>query len=50
MQIWIYFEPGAGGDGIANLLEHSNNVSTVVSNSGEVTYKVIGKIPDRRDV
>lgn len=29
MQIWIYFEPGAGGDGVANLFEHSNNVLTV---------------------
>jgi hypothetical protein len=29
MQIWIYFEPGTGGDGIANLFEHSNNVNTI---------------------
>jgi hypothetical protein len=26
MQIWIYFFPGVGGDGFANLLEHANNV------------------------
>lgn len=26
MQIWIYFDPGCGGDGIANLLEHADNV------------------------
>jgi hypothetical protein len=26
MQIWIYFETGVGGDGLANLFEKSNNV------------------------
>lgn len=29
MQIWIYFKPGTGGDGIANLFEHSDNVTTI---------------------
>lgn len=29
MQIWIYFDPGTGGDGIANLLEHSTNIITL---------------------
>ena len=32
MQIWIYFLPGTGGDGIANLLEHSQNVTTIDHN------------------
>lgn len=26
MQIWIYFETGVGGDGLANLFERANNV------------------------
>ncbi len=25
MQVWFFFNPGAGGDGIANLIERSNN-------------------------
>lgn len=25
MQIWFFFEPGVGGDGITNLIERSNN-------------------------
>lgn len=29
MQLWIFFTPGTGGDGIANLLEHSRNVTTI---------------------
>ena len=32
MQVWIYFLPGVGGDGIANLLEKSQTVVTVDSN------------------
>jgi len=27
MQIWLYFQPGAGGDGFANLLEKASNVT-----------------------
>jgi hypothetical protein len=27
MQIWIYFEPGTGGDGFANLLERSRTIT-----------------------
>lgn len=27
MQIWIYFQPGVGGDGFANLLEQSGSVT-----------------------
>lgn len=29
MQVWLFFQGGAGGDGLANLLEHSANVVTV---------------------
>jgi len=29
MQIWIYFQAGVGGDGLANLFEHANNVDTI---------------------
>ena len=32
MQIWLYFLGGAGGDGIANLLEHADNVEPVDGN------------------
>ena len=29
MQIWLFFQPGVGGDGIANLLERSTNITTI---------------------
>lgn len=29
MQVWLFFQAGAGGDGLANLLEHSANVVTL---------------------
>ena len=32
MQVWIYFQPGVGGDGIANLLEQSQTVVSIDSN------------------
>lgn len=32
MQVWIYFQPGVGGDGIANLLEKSQTVVSIDSN------------------
>ena len=32
MQIWIYFNPGAGGDGFANLLERSRTITPVDQN------------------
>jgi hypothetical protein len=32
MQFWIYFDAGDGGDGFANLLEHSDNVMTIDHN------------------
>ena len=32
MQIWLFFVPGAGGDGVANLLERSTNVTPIDGN------------------
>lgn len=32
MQVWIYFQPGVGGDGIANLLEKAQTVVSIDSN------------------
>lgn len=29
MQVWIYFQPGTGGDGFANLLEHCLSVQSL---------------------
>ena len=29
MQIWLFFQPGIGGDGIANLLEWSTNITPI---------------------
>lgn len=40
MQIWIYFLPGAGGDGLANLLEQAQNVETVDSDSDPKRWRV----------
>ena len=37
MQFWIFFEPGVGGDGFANLLEHANNI---VSADGEQNWRI----------
>jgi hypothetical protein len=37
MIVWVFFEAGAGGDGFANLLEHSLNV---VSIDGEKQWRV----------
>lgn len=32
MQIWVFFDAGAGGDGFVNLLEHSKNIVTLDHN------------------
>jgi hypothetical protein len=37
MQIWLFFVPGAGGDGVANLLEHASNVTTI---DGEYRWRI----------
>lgn len=43
MQIWLFFQAGVGGDGIANLLERSNNVVPI---DGEAEYWRIHRIVD----
>jgi hypothetical protein len=40
MQIWIYFLPGAGGDGLANLLEYADNVETIDSDQDPKRWRV----------
>ena len=40
MQIWIYFLPGAGGDGFANLLEQAHNVETLDSDQDPKLWRV----------
>lgn len=37
MQIWIFFGPGAGGDGFANLLEHASGVTPI---DGMSTWRI----------
>jgi len=37
MIVWVFFQPGVGGDGVANLLEHSSNA---VSLDGKVTWRI----------
>jgi hypothetical protein len=37
MQIWLFFVPGAGGDGVANLLEHAKNVTPI---DGETHWRI----------
>lgn len=40
MQIWIYFLAGAGGDGLANLLEHADNVENIDSDQDSKCWRV----------
>jgi hypothetical protein len=47
MQIWIYFLPGAGGDGLANLLEHADNVETVDSDINLKHWRVHRFVDDQ---
>lgn len=44
MQIWLFFQAGAGGDGVANLFERSNNVVPI---DGETGYWRIHRTVDR---
>jgi hypothetical protein len=44
MQIWLFFQPGIGGDGIANLLERSSNVTPI---DGVTDYWRIHRIVDK---
>jgi hypothetical protein len=43
MQIWLFFQAGAGGDGFANLLERSSNVTPI---DGVTDYWRIHRIVD----
>ena len=43
MQIWVFFKPGVGGDGFANLLEQSPDISPL---DGEYGYWRIHRIVD----
>jgi hypothetical protein len=45
MQIWIFFEPGVGGDGFANLLEKSTDIEPI---DGETGYWRVHRIVDGR--
>ena len=47
MQIWIYFVPGAGGDGFANLLEYADNVETLDSNQDPKRWRVHRFVDDQ---
>lgn len=47
MQIWIYFLPGAGGDGFANLLEHADNVETLDSDINLKCWRVHRFVDDQ---
>jgi hypothetical protein len=47
MQIWIYFLPGAGGDGFANLLEHADNVETLDSDQDPKRWRVHRFVDDQ---
>jgi hypothetical protein len=43
MQVWLFFQPGTGGDGIANLFERSNNVTPI---DGVTDYWRIHRVVD----
>lgn len=47
MQIWIYFLPGAGGDGFANLLEHASNVKPIDSDVDPKRWRVHRFVDDQ---
>ena len=47
MQIWIYFLPGAGGDGFANLLEHADNVETLDSDQDPKRWRIHRFVDDQ---
>ena len=47
MQIWIYFVPGAGGDGFANLLEYADNVETIDSDQDPKRWRVHRFVDDQ---
>ena len=45
MQIWFFFDPGAGGDGIANLIERSGNFTPY---DGETDWWRVHRIVDNK--
>jgi hypothetical protein len=45
MQIWVFFQSGAGGDGFTNLLEQSKNIKSI---DGEYGYWRIHRIVDNQ--
>lgn len=47
MQIWIYFVPGAGGDGFANLLEYADNVEILDSDQDPKRWRVHRFVDDQ---
>ena len=47
MQIWIYFLPGAGGDGFANLLEYADNVEILDSDQDPKRWRVHRFVDDQ---
>jgi hypothetical protein len=47
MQIWIYFVPGAGGDGFANLLEHADNAEAIDSDINLKHWRVHRFVDDQ---
>jgi hypothetical protein len=47
MQIWIYFVPGAGGDGFANLLEYADNVEIIDSDQDPKQWRVHRFVDDQ---
>jgi len=41
MQFWIYFRPGSGGDGFANLLEQSRNIQPFdLADTGQKSWRL----------
>jgi len=47
MQIWIYFLPGAGGDGLANLLEYADNAEIIDSDRDPKRWRVHRFVDDQ---
>ena len=43
MQVWLFFEPGTGGDGLANLLERSSGSVPI---DGETGFWRVHRIVD----
>lgn len=46
-QIWIFFAPGAGGDGLANLLEHCRGMDTWTGDRSHPVWRVHRVVDDQ---